>query len=54
MASSACNKADHSNTGTRSPVSVTGNSIVFTPQEMEMNKYYLVELNGTPYLLSPC
>ncbi len=35
---------------TRSPVSVTENSIVFNPQEMELNKYYLAELKGSPYL----
>ena len=33
-----------------SPVSVKDNSIVFNPHEMEMNKYYLAELNGSPYL----
>lgn len=34
----------------RSPVSVKDDSIVFNPHEMEMNKYYLAELNGAPYL----
>ena len=33
-----------------SPVGVKDNSIVFNPQEMEINKYYLAELNGVPYL----
>lgn len=35
---------------TRNPVEVAGNSIVFTPSEMELNRFYFVELNGEPYL----
>ena len=34
----------------RNPVEVADNSIVFTPNEMEMNRFYFVELNGAPYL----
>ena len=34
----------------RNPVEVAGDSVVFIPNEMEMNKYYLAELNGAPYL----
>ena len=32
------------------PVFATGDSIVFTPNEMELNRFYFVELNGAPYL----
>ena len=34
----------------QNPIDIVGNSIVFNPHEMEMNKYYLAELNGAPYL----
>ena len=34
----------------RNPVDVAGSSVVFTPDEMEMNRFYFVELNGAPYL----
>ena len=35
---------------TQSPVEADGNSVVFTPNEMELNRFYFVELNGAPYL----
>ena len=50
MINSDCNSDNDSSSDTQSPVFVTGNSIVFNPSEMEMNKYYLAELNGAPYL----
>ena len=40
----------HSNLNRHSPVRVTENSIVFNPQEMELNKYYLAELNGVLHI----
>ena len=30
------------------PVKVVGNSVVFSPKAMELNKFYLAELNGAP------
>ena len=35
---------------TRNPVEVAGDSVVFTPNEMKMNEFYPVELNGARYL----
>ena len=32
------------------PVKVVGNSVVFNPRAMELNKFYLAELNGAPYI----
>lgn len=32
------------------PVKVVGNSVVFSPKSMELNKFYLAELNGAPYI----
>lgn len=32
------------------PVKVVGNSVVFNPKTMELNKFYLAELNGAPYI----
>ena len=32
------------------PVQVRGDSVVFRPTEMELNKYYCAELKGQPYL----
>ena len=32
------------------PVKVVGNSVVFSPKAMELNKFYLAELNGAPYI----
>ena len=50
MTRSDCDNIKYLNTNINSPVSVTENSIVFNPREMELNKYYLAELNGAPYL----
>lgn len=35
---------------TRNPVEVVGDSVVFTPNEMKINEFYPVELNGARYL----
>ncbi len=32
------------------PVKVVGNSVVFSPQAVELNKFYLAELNSAPYI----
>ena len=32
------------------PVKVVGDSVVFDPKAMELNKFYLAELNGAPYI----
>ena len=32
------------------PVEVVGNAVVFNPEAMELNKFYLAELNGAPYI----
>lgn len=32
------------------PLKVVGNSVVFNPKTMELNKFYLAELNGAPYI----
>ena len=37
-------------TAATEPVKVVGNSVVFSPKSMELNKFYLVELNGAPYI----
>ena len=34
----------------QTPVQVRGDSVVFRPSEMELNKYYCTELKGKPYL----
>ena len=34
----------------KEPVRVVGTSVVFSPQGMELNKFYLAELNGEPYM----
>ena len=31
-------------------VRVAGNSIVFSPKDMELNKFYLVQLDDSPYV----
>ncbi len=35
---------------TNEPVKVVGNSIVFSPKDMEFNKFYIVQLGDTPYI----
>ena len=37
-------------TAAAEPVKVVGNSVVFSPKAMELNKFYLAELNGAPYI----
>ena len=39
-----------SSADTQSPVKVDGNSVIFTPDEMEVDRFYFVELEGEPYL----
>ncbi len=35
---------------TQSPVEAAGGSVVFTPDEMELHRFYFVELDGEPYI----
>lgn len=44
------NALSMSNADTQSPVEVAENSVVFTPYEMEIDRFYFVELDGEPYL----
>ena len=37
-------------TGAAEPVKVVGNAVVFNPKAMELNKFYLAELDGAPYI----
>ena len=36
--------------GAKEPVRVVGNSVVFSPQSMELNKFYFAELSREPYI----
>ena len=37
-------------TAAAEPVKVVGNAVVFNPEAMELNKFYLAELNGAPHI----
>jgi len=37
-------------TAAAEPVKAVGNAVVFNPEAMELNKFYLAELNGAPYI----